>query len=695
MGIVWGVVLITAPGFGAPVFETEIKNLESKIVRVEGRELADSLERLVDLYDNRSPKQAIVYCTLLHTELKKLGDNQGMADNFYNWGNYYYYTGFYKKALGIYQRMMAHCEKNDLQVYLGKAYVLTGRVYYRQGYYDRAMEYYDRSLEIRTAIEDRPGIYCSLNNIGHVHAQLGNYAKAVKFQYDSLKGYEDMENRFGIGYSYENIGKAYFTLGNYDRALEFFLKSYEAYQEIKDVGFMGYALLNMGNCYRRVGEHKLALEHYDRGMVTAQKLNLGWIIPWAMAYKSAVYNDIGKHDQAIELNIKAQQQFLKIEDQAGLYFTHKNFSMAYLEKEELKTAKKHMEIRLALAKENNDRKVLADSYNFLGTIYTRLLNHDMAQDMLAKGQALSKQLHANDLLSENQKQASILFAAMGNHKKGLESFKQYRDIENQKTSRTMKGKLLEIQTAYEQQRLELEKTVSRLYWSIAAIAGALVVFFITRGFRHYHRELARKTDQNRALQMESKLKLFQARVNPHFLFNSLDSVIQQGRDNDPKRLEYTLLKLSNVYRNILAMPDLPEVTLIQEMGVVKDYLEIEKQISHNKIAYTIDLPPALESSKIIPLCVLTLAENAVKHGLSPDKQGGNIQILVQKIQDQLIVQVKDNGLGFDVNKMGQGFGLYSIQKRFELYYKGRAVFTIKSEKGVSTTATLRIPHEII
>ncbi len=262
----------------------------------------------------------------------------------------------------------------------------------------------------------------------------------------------------------------------------------------------------------------------------------------------------------------------------------------------------------------------------------------------------------------------------------------------------MKGRLLEMQTAYEQEHKALERKVGRLYWVLAGIAGLFAVCGVIMAFHRYQRQLAQKTATNRALQMESKLKLFQARVNPHFLFNSLDSVIRLGQSQLEKgpgteQFKKTLLRLSRVYRNILAMPDLAEVSVEQEFNLVKDYLGVEKQMSRSRIDFHIHLPEELKECTIIPLCVLTLAENAVKHGLSPKKEGGSVRISIARQTDSVEIQVKDDGIGFDVEKMNRGFGLYSIQKRLELHYKGRASFNIKSRIGYFTLVSIRIPYD--
>lgn len=680
-----------------PDHQIEIRELEGKIQKATGKELTRALSRLIVLYENRSPGKAMAYCVLLKKEYEALGDAEGIASVLYDHGNFYYYTGYYDKALKIYGQMVTHCEENKLDQWLGKAYVITGRVYYRQGDYHKALDYFEKSLKIRQSINDIKGVSCALNNFGLVYADLGDYTRAVKFQFDSLKGYERIGDNFGIGFSYENIGNTYFILKNYEKSLAFFLKSHEAYQEIGDAGWISLSLLNIGNCYRKAAEYTLALDYYDKALKTARRKNLGWIIPWAVVRKASVYNDIGSFDKAIDLGGNAQESFNEIDDQTGLYITFKVLALAYLELDMPEKAGDIMVKRMALAEKNNEPRVLAETYNIMTAIYTRLFDHGLALDMLEKGRILATSLQSDDLLSENKRQASVLYAAIGDHRSGLISFRQYRDMEDKKTAVAMKGRLLELENAYERERKSLERKVGLLYWLLAGIAGLIAAFGIFMAFRSYQRQLAEKTALNRTLHMESRLKLFQARVNPHFLFNSLDSVIrlgqrqlEQGTGTD--QFKQTLMRLSRVYKNILAMPDLAEVSIQQEFDLVKDYLGVEQQISRGRIDFHIHLPWELKECTIIPLCVLTLAENAVKHGLSPKKEGGSVRISVARRTGSIEIRVKDDGMGFDVEKMDRGFGLYSIQKRLELHYKGRASLKIESKTGEFTWISIRIPY---
>jgi len=135
------------------------------------------------------------------------------------------------------------------------------------------------------------------------------------------------------------------------------------------------------------------------------------------------------------------------------------------------------------------------------------------------------------------------------------------------------------------------------------------------------------------------------------------------------------------------------VSVAQEFNLVRDYLGVEKQIFRGRIDYHIHLPEALKEVTIIPLCVLTLAENAMKHGLSPQKGGGIVEISITPYPGFVEIQVEDNGMGFDVEKMDKGFGLYSIQKRLELHYKGQASLNVQSKKGQFTRVSMRIPHD--
>jgi signal transduction histidine kinase len=190
---------------------------------------------------------------------------------------------------------------------------------------------------------------------------------------------------------------------------------------------------------------------------------------------------------------------------------------------------------------------------------------------------------------------------------------------------------------------------------------------------------------------EARLQMLEAQIEPHFLFNTLAHV---------KRL-YQIDRVAGarMLRNLraylaVALPDMrrAESTLARELAHVTAYLDIQQIRMGRRLAYGIDLPPALHDARMPPLMLLTLVENAVKHGLSPAPHGGRIDVRVSLVAGQLRVAVADTGVGFTKSK-GGGAGLANIRARLVARYGNAASFSLSRNEPNGIVATLVLPHE--
>lgn len=229
----------------------------------------------------------------------------------------------------------------------------------------------------------------------------------------------------------------------------------------------------------------------------------------------------------------------------------------------------------------------------------------------------------------------------------------------------------------------------------AGIFGSVFLFVICLIWRYrrlYNKEKYERVEKQKHLQLESKLKLYQARTHPHFLFNSLDSIVGHQGPDDTVHLKESVIKLSRIYRAILKSPEMKVIPLKNELELVKDYLEVEKEILGGRLNYKITFNEELLNCEILPLTILTLVENAVKHGIHKKSDGGLIDIRIFQHNEALSIEVNDTGKGFDVNTVQYGFGIYSIQERLKLFYRNRAKLKLESIVEGGTQAIMEVPY---
>jgi len=190
---------------------------------------------------------------------------------------------------------------------------------------------------------------------------------------------------------------------------------------------------------------------------------------------------------------------------------------------------------------------------------------------------------------------------------------------------------------------------------------------------------------------EAELKLMQAQIEPHFLFNTLSSV-QFLTETDPPRAGQMLGHLLAYLRAALPQLRSGGTTLGQEADLANAYLSIMQMRMGGRLSYSIDVPAELRPHHFPPMLLMSIVENAVKHGVEPQAGGGSIRLQAQRSGESLTVVVADSGADIP-DPIGQGVGLSNLRERLKALYGERARFTLDSVGGRGTRATITVPHE--
>ncbi len=196
--------------------------------------------------------------------------------------------------------------------------------------------------------------------------------------------------------------------------------------------------------------------------------------------------------------------------------------------------------------------------------------------------------------------------------------------------------------------------------------------------------------------VEARMAAMQAQVEPHFLFNTLAS-IDHLIETDPPRASAMQKNLIALLR--ASMPSMREVNaqatrdLGQELAVIRPYLEILKMRMEERLQTEVRVSEGLLSAEFPPMMLQSLVENAIKHGLEPKAEGGQITISAEIVHGKLAVTVADTGLGFGkADTAGTGIGLSNIRERLALHYGSAASLVIAPAAGGGTSITITIPY---
>lgn len=189
------------------------------------------------------------------------------------------------------------------------------------------------------------------------------------------------------------------------------------------------------------------------------------------------------------------------------------------------------------------------------------------------------------------------------------------------------------------------------------------------------------------LKTEAELEALRARVNPHFLFNTLNSIASLI-PVDPAKAEEVVQRMSNLFRYVLSSGDRGLVPLGEELDMVEEYLEIEKVRLGGRLDYVVRRDDSLDGTMIPGMLLQPLVENSVKYGVVPMKEGGRVEVGCRRHGGRCSITISDTGEGFDAERAPAGFGISGVRQRLELNYPNEHELHISSGGGVRIRITI-------
>jgi sensor histidine kinase YesM len=230
---------------------------------------------------------------------------------------------------------------------------------------------------------------------------------------------------------------------------------------------------------------------------------------------------------------------------------------------------------------------------------------------------------------------------------------------------------------------------------IGILFGTMITYFFFSRERISQTEAQLQQEQIKSLTMEkstleTRLRMLQAQIEPHFLFNTLSNVLSL-LESEPAQGKAMLEDLTRYLRSSLSRTRDRMTTLGQELDLIRAYLDIYKVRMGERLRYTIEIPEKLREVPFPPLLVQPLVENALKHGLEPKIEGGEILVKVEDRADGYRLMVADTGSGLQKDAIS-GIGLANVRERLEALYDGNARLILEDNNPSGLKVTMEIPH---
>ncbi len=222
-----------------------------------------------------------------------------------------------------------------------------------------------------------------------------------------------------------------------------------------------------------------------------------------------------------------------------------------------------------------------------------------------------------------------------------------------------------------------------------------VLVWVSVYYIWHYVELGSKTEIQKvrleSLVKELELKTIKSHINPHFIFNALNS-IRALVDENPERARTAITELSNILRSSMQAEKMETVPFERELNIVKDYLALEHIRFEDRLQIEYDIDEDTLDQPVPPMMLQTLVENAIKHGIGKQKEGGLVRVIsdYRENHHELIVQNTGHLNGNSENS--DGFGLNSTRNRLKLLYGGKATFDIRNAvSGEMVEAIVKMP----
>ncbi len=504
----------------------------------------------------------------------------------------------------------------------GHTYALNqmGRSYRDISEFSKSLALHQRALEVAKEAGNLEFEVYSLNMISVIFRRTEVIKSALDYSQRALVLAETVENpsiglKRSMNVSSNSIGNIYQILEQYDLAINQFQKSVRLDKELDNNLGLAINYQNIGECYEAQGKLQEALESFETSMAYNEKIDSdrGRVIcKYSLAH---VYVHMGRETEALSI----------------------------------------LERVLPIAESLGDQAIISSVYINLGWTLMFLDRYKEANAYLLKGKDVAQEFNLLGNVSEAYKFLSDLWEKQGDYKKAFDYHKLSQRFDNETSKERNMRYVNDMIVRYEAEKktnqievlamenenvkLKLRKNETLILISGIALALLAGIFYIL--YRQYQLK-----NEKKVLTLEQSM--LRSQMNPHFLFNSLNSIKLYIINNEQKNAVHYLNKFSKLVRKILEASSLKEIPLAEELETVELYMNIENIRFSHEIDFKISIADDIDTQQVkIPSLILQpFLENALWHGLSSKEGEKNIALHVSQDGDEFIaIEIIDNGVG--------------------------------------------------
>ncbi len=533
-------------------------------------------------------------------------------------------------------------EKLLAEIYMNLALSL-----FCQSHFDRSAEACNTVIQHARKINDKKSWGEALAMLGSISFERGNYELAFEYFNESLGMFKNIRDTYNTAILLTKVGDLYRLAGDHKTALNFYS---ESLKYPKELSLEWYPLVDLGDTYYSLADYDSAFYDQEKYMQTIKSLTIrSNYITYPRIRTAEMLIASKEYDKALTLLIEDLKISRKNNDRNRVMRLLLNIGRAYEGKKDYEKAFYYTRDLLQNAVKHNAKQYIRDGYRLMTNFYDQLRQVDSANFYYRKYTYMKDSVAMDDF----SKKLAIYKAATENEKK-----------QNEIALLNQEKLISEQQLDLSEQKLKGELFVKNILISgvfILVLLGFIVFRNITlkrKNESHRHEivqkelilqklESERTKSELQQQATELEMQALRAQMNPHFIFNSLNSINRFILLNNKLQASEYLTKFSKLVRLILQNSQSSLIPLESELEALQLYLELEAVRFDHHFVFNIRINGDIDTPaiKVPPLIIQPYAENAIWHGLMHKEEKGHLQIELSEEEDRLCCKIVDDGVG--------------------------------------------------
>lgn len=483
------------------------------------------------------------------------------------------------------------------------------------GDFDQALKWSDIALKMSVKCNDIANQGSIYNEMAIIHSKLGDFDQSLTNYLKAIKIFESLEDPTRVARIQHNLGHLYRAVGDIEESKKSCLAALRLFEKNQDELSASGPCTCLGDAYLELNDIDSALYYYGRSLTVLDRYNEPSKMIAPLANMAMIYRESGAYDIALKMTKKASILSDSLGYDENTAICYQNIGEIYLAQQQLDSALFYFEKGGELFQKSGSQLDLMENYLAISAYFHLAGENDFAYDYLLKYNAVK------DSLYNETKTQQLL------------EIKETFDTEK----RQQKIAQLEAETKIKSSKLLVRNTL--LIGSLLLIIALVIIVIL------YLKRLQAKQGKDK---IELEQRILRAQMNPHFVFNSLNSIQRMYIDGNLDLANDYLSDFGSLLRKILDNSSKTQITIKDELETLALYLEMEKIRTSQKINYTITVSEEIDiyALKIPPLIIQPLVENAIWHGILPKGGNGLIEIsLTLESAKLLLCTVIDDGVG--------------------------------------------------